>query len=112
MGSDWSVTTPDPWQEMEVAVTRVPVRYVEREPFIPSEAIALEDCLRAFTAGSAYVNHLDETGSLVPGKLADLVVLDRDPFAGPPEDIHRTRTLLTAIEGEPVYLDPDLRWPS
>jgi predicted amidohydrolase YtcJ len=111
-GSDWSVTTPDPWQEIQIAVTRVPLDHPEREPFIPSQAIRLEDGLRAFTAGSAYVNHLDETGSLVPGKLADLVVLDRDPFAGPPEDIHRTRTLLTAIEGDPVFLDPELHWPS
>ena len=40
--------------------------------------------LTAYTAGSAFVNHLDDTGTIAAGKLADLVVLDRDPFAAPP----------------------------
>jgi predicted amidohydrolase YtcJ len=54
--------------------------------------------------GSAYVNHQDhETGSIEVGKLADLVVLDRDPFAGPPEEIALTRVLQTFVEGERVH---------
>ena len=44
--------------------------------------------MRAYTEGSAYVNHLDDaTGRLGVGLLADLAVLDRDPFAGPPDEI-------------------------
>ena len=111
MGSDWSVTTADPWQEMQVAVTRIPIDHPERDPFIPSEAIALQDALRAFTAGSAFVNHLDDTGSIQVGKAADLAVLDRDPFTGPPMQIHRTRTLLTLVDGAPVFADPSMDLP-
>jgi len=89
MGSDWSVSTPNPLDEMEVAVTRmVPAPFVEqfagarREPFLPEQALTLDQSIRAFTLGSAYVNHLDaDTGSIAVGKLADLAVIDRDLFA-------------------------------
>jgi hypothetical protein len=71
---------------------------------LPEEALDLETAVAAFTSGSAYVNFLeDETGSVDPGKLADLVVLDRDlfdPGAGPVGD---ARVLLTLVEGEAVY---------
>ena len=87
MGSDWSVSTPDPLLEMEIAVTRVSDESRgEREPFLPHERLELVDALTAFTAGSAYANHLDETGTLAVGKLADLAIIDRDLFdeaAGP-----------------------------
>ena len=44
------------------------------------------------------MNHLDETGAIEPGKLADLVVLDRDPFAGPPDEIASAAVELTYVE--------------
>jgi len=53
------------------------------------------------------VNHLDDTGSLRPGNLADLVVLDRDPFDGPAEAIAETRVALTYADGRLVYSAPD-----
>lgn len=53
------------------------------------------------------MNHLDDTGSVRAGALADLVVLDRDPFAGPPEAIKETRVALTYVGGERVYAAPD-----
>ena len=87
MGSDWSVSTPDPFLQMEVAVTRIsPDRRDRSETFLPEERLELVDALTAFTAGSAYAQHLDEAGVLAPGRLADLAVLDRDlfdPGAGP-----------------------------
>jgi predicted amidohydrolase YtcJ len=49
------------------------------------------------------VNHLDDTGRVAAGALADLVVLDRDPFAGPPEAVAETRVALTVVGGQPVY---------
>ena len=53
--------------------------------FLPEQAIDLATSLTAYTAGSAWVNHLDgDTGTIEVGKYADLAVLDRDPFAGPP----------------------------
>ena len=89
MGSDWSVSTANPLEEMEVAVTRMVPRaheaayaFGDRDPFLPEQRISAEDAIRAFTLGSAYVNHLDdETGSIEVGKLADLAVIDRDILA-------------------------------
>ncbi|MQY34125.1 N-substituted formamide deformylase [Streptomyces sp. RB17] len=101
-GSDWPVSSPDPLQGIHVAVNRV-------EPggggpvFLPHERLGLADAVTAYTAGSAYVNHLDDTGRVAVGALADLVVLDRDPFAGPPEAIAETAVALTYVGGERVY---------
>jgi predicted amidohydrolase YtcJ len=105
MGSDWSVSTPNPLLEMEVAVERVAdVSRGEAEPFLPDERIDLIDALAAFTSGSAWVNHLDgETGTLEAGKLADLVVLDRDLFDRDAGAIGDARVVGTFIEGVPVY---------
>ena len=49
------------------------------------------------------MNHLDRTGVLAPGRLADLAVLDRDPFAGAPAGIGATRVLATYVDGRAVY---------
>jgi predicted amidohydrolase YtcJ len=103
-GSDWTVSTPNPLPQTEVAVTRTSPETRDQQPLLPEEAIDLPTALQTFTAGSAYVNFLDdETGTLEPGKLADLVVLDRDildPGSGPIGD---ARVLLTLSEGESVY---------
>jgi predicted amidohydrolase YtcJ len=103
-GSDWTVSTADPLAEIEVAVTRVEHPNRDTEPLLPDEALDLETAVGAFTRGSAYVNFLEEeTGSIEPDKLADLVVLDRDVFdldAGPVGD---ARVVLTLAEGDPVY---------
>jgi predicted amidohydrolase YtcJ len=48
------------------------------------------------------VNHLDDTGTLAPGRLADLAVLDRDPFAGDPGEIRSARVVATYVEGRCV----------
>jgi predicted amidohydrolase YtcJ len=110
-GSDWTVTPPDPLPQIEVAVTRVATDNRGAEPLLPDEALDLGTALAAFTIGSAFVNFLErETGSIEPGKLADLVLLDRDlfdPGAGPVGD---ARVLLTLVEGEAVYADPALGW--
>src|SRR5207302_3269100 len=64
MGSDWDVSTPDVMKEIQVAVTRLPLDEPNREVFLPEERLSLEQSLRAFTLGSAFVNHLDaETGT-------------------------------------------------
>lgn len=107
MGSDWSVSTPDPLREIEVAVSRVSDEARGRmEPFLPDERLSLDQALAAFTLGSAYVNHADATsGSLEPGKLADLAVLDRDPFAPDAGPIGDGRVVATFVEGEAVYED-------
>ncbi|MER7675554.1 amidohydrolase [Streptomyces sp. NPDC096934] len=105
-GSDWPVSSPDPLQGIHVAVNRVtpggtgPV-------FLPAERLGLTAAFTAYTAGSAYANHLDDTGTVRAGSLADLVVLDRDPYAGPPGEIGATGVALTYAGGERVHEAPD-----
>jgi predicted amidohydrolase YtcJ len=103
-GSDWTVSTADPLPQIEVAVTRVQHPERDTEPMLPDERLDLDTAVAAFTRGSAYVNFLEtETGTIESGKLADLVVLDRDlfdPGAGPVGD---ASVLLTLSEGEAVH---------
>jgi predicted amidohydrolase YtcJ len=107
-GSDWPVSTANPLQEMEVAVNRVSPATRDAPVFLPDQRVDLTTALDAFTRGSAFVNHLDHsTGSVEVGKLADLAVIDGDPFqpgAGPLGDL---KVVLTLVEGVPVHADPD-----
>ncbi len=102
-GSDWSVSSPDPIMGVHVAVNRV-APFTDNQPLYAHNRITLAQALTAYTAGSAYVNHHDDvTGRLEAGYLADLAVLDHDPFATPPEEIAQTRVVSTYVEGELVY---------
>ena len=109
MGSDWPVTSPDPMAAIHTAVTRT--SYGEEgpagnEPFLPEQSVDLTTAFAAYTSGSAWINgrdRVDGAGVLAPGHAADLVVLDRDPFAGPPEEIGATRVASTWVSGRAVY---------
>jgi len=101
-GSDWPVSSPDPLQGIHVAVNRR--GFGEEGPvFLPGQRVSLHTALAAYTAGSAYVNHLDDTGSITVGHHADLAVLDRDPFAGPADEIGATGITETFVGGERVF---------
>jgi predicted amidohydrolase YtcJ len=81
MGSDWPVTTADPLQQLEVAITRVPHEDRSVAPMHPDERLSPEDALDAFTAGSAWAGQDPSRGELRVGGRADLVVLDTDVLA-------------------------------
>ncbi|HET6630595.1 MAG TPA: amidohydrolase family protein [Woeseiaceae bacterium] len=105
-GSDWSVSSANPLEEMETAVTRMGALGETSEPFLPQERIGLPLALAAFTINAAYVNSQeDDTGSIEVGKYADLIVLDRNLFEIDPTDISETSVLMTMIEGEVVHGD-------
>jgi predicted amidohydrolase YtcJ len=102
-GSDWPVSSPDPLAAVHVAVNRkVPG---DEDAFLPEQALDLTTALAAYTSGSAWLNHADETGRIEVGALADLAVLDRDPFAGTPAEIAEARVRATYVEGECVFGD-------
>jgi predicted amidohydrolase YtcJ len=103
-GSDWSVSTANPFPQIEVAVTRADPTGDVEGTLAPEQAITLEEAIVAFTINAAFVNRLDkESGSLEVGKSADLAVLDRNLFEVDPQDISETRVILTMLEGEVVY---------
>lgn len=108
-GSDWPVSTPDPLLGIHVAVNRTPPGSVAPDgttlpPFLPDQRLDVGPAIAAATIGSAYVNHLDdETGSIEPGKAADLTVVDGDLFALPVGDIQTARVDLTMVGGEIVH---------
>jgi len=111
-GSDWSVSSANPLEELEVAITRMGPHGETKEPFIPEERIDLPVAIAGFTINAAYVNFQDEkTGSIEKGKLADLIVLDHNLFKIKPEAISEAKVLLTLLGGTPVYGDWSLAAP-
>ncbi|MDX1516598.1 MAG: amidohydrolase family protein [Woeseiaceae bacterium] len=106
-GSDWSVSTADPFPQIEVAVTRVDPWNHDTPVMNPEQRITTAQAIEAFTINAAYVNHLDDrTGSIKVGKLADLIVVDQNLLEIQPRRISDTQVLLTLFEGRPVYGDP------
>jgi predicted amidohydrolase YtcJ len=103
-GSDWSVSSANPYQQMEVAITRLGPLGETDEPLAAGEAVGVADAIAAFTIAGAWVNGQEaDTGSIETGKYADLVVLDRNLFTIPPADISETEALVTLLEGEVVH---------
>jgi predicted amidohydrolase YtcJ len=78
MGSDWSVSSADPLEQLEVAVNRVGSWARDVPAFLPAQRLALGDAVDAFTAGSAFVGHDDDAGRVEVGARGDLAVLDTD----------------------------------
>ena len=102
MGSDWPVSTPDPWQAIHVAVNRVEPGEAE-PPLGTGQELTLQQALAAYTSGSARVAHHDEAGVLEVGRRADVAVADRDPFSQPVEALHEVRNVVTVSAGRVVH---------
>jgi predicted amidohydrolase YtcJ len=105
-GSDWSVSSANPFEEMETAITRMGALGDTKTPWMPEERIGLPAALAAFTINAAYTNrNEDDTGSIEAGKLADLAVLDRNLFEIAPTELSDAKVLVTLFEGKPVHGD-------
>ena len=103
-GSDWTVSSLNPLVAMEVAITRKEPGQKDGESLIPEEAVTLETILEAYTLEAAYGLFLDEKiGSIEVGKLADIVVLDRNLFKIPKHEIHSVKVNQTIFNGKIVY---------
>ena len=107
-GSDWSVSSLNPLDAIETGITHRPPGDTTQPAWNPVERVDLPTMLSMYTINAAYANHMErETGSIEVGKLADLIVLERNLFETPPEEIHSVRVLRTLLEGKTVFtLDP------
>ena len=99
MGSDWPVSTFDPWLGVHVAVTRRPPGEPDAAPLGAAQALPLSVALDAYTRGSADLLGVGP-GTLDRRAPADIAIADRNPFAGPADGIHETRNVHTIIAGE------------
>ena len=103
-GSDWSVSSMNPLEGMQVAVTRRQPAEGPGPAWIPEERISLPDAIAAYTIRGAYLDFSEkETGSIETGKLADLVVIDKNLFEIPPSEIYKAKVVLTLLGGKEVY---------
>jgi predicted amidohydrolase YtcJ len=105
-GSDWDVSSLNPLDAIEVGVTHRDPGDTAHPPWHPGERVDLPTMIALYTINAAWANHLDrETGSIEVGKLADLIVLDRNLFELSPERIHTARVVRTLLEGRTVFQD-------
>ncbi|MCC7178376.1 MAG: amidohydrolase [Acidobacteria bacterium] len=104
-GSDWSVTSVNPLDAIQVAVTRKSLEAPADAPaWLPEQRLDLATALDAYTNGGAFVTFEEkDSGSLEVGKLADIIVLDKNLFEIPPEEIHKARVVWTLFEGREVF---------
>jgi predicted amidohydrolase YtcJ len=103
-GSDWSVSSMNPLLAIEVALTRRGPRAAAGQAPLPGETATLGAMLDAYTINGARVSFSeDQVGSIVVGKVADLVVLDRDLNAIPVQEISEAQVRYTFVEGRQVY---------
>jgi predicted amidohydrolase YtcJ len=103
-GSDWNVTSLNPLDAIETAVRRQDPWSSEGRIHNESERVDLATMIDAYTRNGAWLMRLeDQTGSIEPGKRADLIVLDRKLFEIPAEEINESKVLLTLMDGKEVY---------
>ncbi|HVH58645.1 MAG TPA: amidohydrolase [Vicinamibacterales bacterium] len=103
-GSDWFVAPPTPLEGIYAAVTRRTLDDRNPSGWVPEQKITVEEAVRAYTQTAAYASFDEKVkGSLAVGKLADFVMLDRNIFEMPPEEIRNVRVTMTFVGGRAVF---------
>ena len=103
-GSDWYVAPPTPLEGIYAAVTRRTLDDARPGGWVPEQKITVNEALRAYTWGAAYAGFDEKTrGTIAPGMLADLTLIDRDLRAVPAEQIRNATIARTIVGGRTVY---------
>jgi len=103
-GSDWAVAPATPLEGIYAAVTRRTLDDKNPGGWVPEQKISVDEALRAYTANAAYASFEESIkGTLVAGKLADFVVLDRDLFSIPAPQLRDAKVIVTVVGGRPVF---------
>jgi predicted amidohydrolase YtcJ len=109
-GSDWTVAPLDPLLGIDAAVTRRTIDGANPDGWVPQERVMLEETLTAYTRDASFAGFSDEfSGTLSPGKVADLVVLSGDLFAQPPTEIKELRVDMTWVGGREAFRGDGVR---
>jgi predicted amidohydrolase YtcJ len=105
-GSDWSVVTLNPWPAVQMLLTRETPEGTPAGGWIPKERLTLEEAIQGYTIGCAFAARREKTeGSIEVGKLADVIVISQDLFRIAPNQIGKTKVLMTMVGGKAVYQD-------
>jgi predicted amidohydrolase YtcJ len=103
-GSDWPIVTLNPWEGIQTAVTRQTEEGKPAGGFVPSQKLTVAQAVEGYTIEAAYAGHLEKTeGSLETGKVADVIIVDRNIFEVDPHTINKTKVVLTIVGGKIVY---------
>jgi predicted amidohydrolase YtcJ len=103
-GTDWPVAPLNPMEGLKAAVTRQTLDGKHPNGWVPEQKITLDEAIRAYTVGAAFAEFQDKVkGSLAPGKLADVVVLDRDISQIDPADLDKVKVSITLVDGQVVF---------
>jgi len=106
-GSDWPIVTMNPWEGIQTAVTRQTEDGKPRGGFLPSQKLTVAQAVEGYTIEAAFAGHREKTeGSLEVGKVADVIMIDRNIFEVDPLTINQTKVVLTIVGGKVVY-EPD-----
>lgn len=101
-GSDWPVSSPNPWSAIHVAVNRHTAGS-QYPPFLAHQRLSIDNAISAYTRMASYLNHWDDTGQLDVGHAADIIVTDRDPFTVTADEIGYVAVDMTYVNGKRVY---------
>jgi len=103
-GSDWPVVNLNPFEGIQVAVTRETTDGKPPGGFIPSQRLTVAQAIAGYTLDAAYAGRREKNeGSLETGKLADVIIVDRNLLEIDPQNIHETKVVFTIVGGKVVY---------
>jgi predicted amidohydrolase YtcJ len=109
-GSDWPVVTLSPWPAVQMLVTRETTEGTPAGGWLPNERLTLGEAIQGYTMGGAFAARREKTeGSIEVGKLADVIIISQDLFKIAPNQIGKTKVMMTMAGGKVVYQDPSWR---